>query len=105
MVSHIPVPGWVLLYHIPVPILVALPSVPKGQRSYLLPHRIPQCESGELAPQETFTTLADAKILIEQWRKECNQVRPHSSLGYRPPALEAVQSALMLGNLTLEVVY
>jgi len=27
-------------------------------------------------------------VLIEQWRKEYNQVRPHSALGYRPPAPE-----------------
>ena len=42
----------------------------------------------ELLNREIFTTLTEAKVLIEQWRKEYNQVRPHSSLGYRPPALE-----------------
>ena len=31
----------------------------------------------------------EAKILIERWRREYNQIRPHSSLGYRPPAPEA----------------
>ena len=31
----------------------------------------------------------EAKVLIEQWRREYNQVRPHSSLGYRPPYPEA----------------
>jgi len=40
----------------------------------------------ELLNREIFTTLTEAKVLIEQWRKEYNQVRPHSSLGYRPPA-------------------
>jgi len=35
------------------------------------------------------TTLTEARVLIEQWRREYNQVRPHSSLGYRPPAPEA----------------
>ena len=35
-------------------------------------------------------TLEEAKILIEQWRKEYNQVRPHSAKNYRPPAPEAV---------------
>jgi len=44
----------------------------------------------ELLNLELFTTLEEAKILIEQWRKEYNQVRPHSALGYRPPAPEAV---------------
>jgi putative transposase len=43
----------------------------------------------ELLNREIFTTLAEAKILIEQWRREYNQIRPHSSLGYRPPAPEA----------------
>ena len=43
----------------------------------------------ELLNREIFTTLTEAKILIEQWRKEYNQVRPHSSLSYRPPAPEA----------------
>ena len=43
----------------------------------------------ELLNREIFTTLIEARILIEQWRKEYNQVRPHSSLGYRPPAPEA----------------
>ncbi|MFC1926839.1 transposase, partial [Chloroflexota bacterium] len=43
----------------------------------------------ELLNCETFTTRVEAKILIEQWRREYNQVRPHSSLGYQPPAPEA----------------
>jgi len=43
----------------------------------------------ELLNREVFYTLTEAKVLIEQWRKEYNQVRPHSSLGYRPPAPEA----------------
>ena len=42
----------------------------------------------ELLNGEIFTTLTEAKILIEQWRREYNQVRPHSALGYRPPAPE-----------------
>ena len=40
----------------------------------------------ELLNREIFYTLQEAKILIEQWRKDYNHVRPHSSLGYRPPA-------------------
>ncbi len=43
----------------------------------------------ELLNREVFTTLTEAKVLIEQWRREYNQVRPHSSLGYRPPTPEA----------------
>jgi putative transposase len=44
----------------------------------------------ELLNREIFTSLTEAKVLIEQWRREYNQVRPHSSLGYRPPAPEAI---------------
>jgi putative transposase len=44
----------------------------------------------ELLNREIFTTLEEAKVLIEQWRKEYNQVRPHSSLGYLPPAPETI---------------
>jgi len=44
----------------------------------------------ELLNREIFTTLREAKVLIEQWRREYNQVRPHSSLKYKPPAPEAV---------------
>jgi transposase InsO family protein len=43
----------------------------------------------ELLNREIFTTLIEAKVLISGWRQEYNQVRPHSSLGYRPPAPEA----------------
>jgi len=34
----------------------------------------------------------EAKVLIERWRHHYNTVRPHSSLGYRPPAPEAIQT-------------
>ena len=44
----------------------------------------------ELLNREIFTTLAEANILIERWRMDYNHIRPHSSLGYRPPAPEAV---------------
>lgn len=43
----------------------------------------------ELLAREQFDTLLEAKVLIERWRREYNTVRPHSSLGYRPPAPEA----------------
>ena len=43
----------------------------------------------ELLNGEIFDTLWEAKVLMERWRKEYNQRRPHSSLGYRPPAPEA----------------
>jgi len=34
--------------------------------------------------------LKEAQVVIEQWRKHYNTVRPHSSLGYRPPAPQAI---------------
>ena len=46
----------------------------------------------ELLNGEVFYTLAEAKILIEAWRRHYNTVRPHSSLGYRPPAPETSPS-------------
>jgi len=49
----------------------------------------------ELLDREIFTTLEEAKVLIEQWRREYNQVRPHSSLKYQPPAPEAILTVLM----------
>jgi putative transposase len=51
----------------------------------------------ELLNREIFTTLTEARVLIEDWRKEYNQVRPHSAKGYKPPAPEA----RMLETLTL----
>ena len=44
----------------------------------------------ELLNTEIFYTLKEAKVLIERWRQHYNTIRPHSSLGYRPPAPEAV---------------
>jgi transposase InsO family protein len=44
----------------------------------------------ELLNAEVFHTLAEAKVLIEQWRRHYNTQRPHSSLGYRPPAPEVL---------------
>lgn len=40
----------------------------------------------ELLNGELFYTLREAQVLIEQWRVYYNTLRPHSSLGYRPPA-------------------
>ena len=48
----------------------------------------------ELLNREIFTTLEEAKVLIGQWRKEYNQVRPHSALGYRPPAPETILTTI-----------
>lgn len=45
-----------------------------------------ECLNGEI-----FYTLKEAKVLIERWRVHYNTIRPHSSLGYRPPAPETIQ--------------
>ena len=57
----------------------------------------------ELLDREIFDTLLEAQVLIAGWRKEYNQVRPHSSLGYKAPAPEAIEPCL-IPALTLEVV-
>lgn len=44
----------------------------------------------ELLDREIFYSLTEAKVLIEMWRKHYNGIRPHSSLGYRPPAPETI---------------
>jgi putative transposase len=49
----------------------------------------------ELPKQEIFMTLQEAKILVERWRWEYNHIRPHSSLGYRPPAPEAKKPVIL----------
>ena len=38
----------------------------------------------ELLNGEIFYTLREARVLIEQWRRHYNTIRPHSALGYRP---------------------
>lgn len=48
----------------------------------------------ELLNGEIFYNLAEAKVLIEAWRRHYNTVRPHSRLGYRPPAPEAATPPL-----------
>jgi len=57
----------------------------------------------ELLNREIFTSLTEAKILVGQWCKEYNQVRPHSALNYPPPApestLPSVDSDLTSGTI------
>ena len=48
----------------------------------------------ELLDGEVFHTVREAQVLIEQWRQHYNTVRPHSALGYRPPAPEVVMPTL-----------
>ena len=49
----------------------------------------------ELLDGEIFYTLVEARVLIEAWRRHYNTIRPHSSLGYRPPAPETATPPLV----------
>jgi transposase InsO family protein len=44
----------------------------------------------ELLNGEIFDTVVEARVIVERWRREYNQKRPHSALGYLPPAPEAI---------------
>ena len=48
----------------------------------------------ELLDGEIFSTLREAQIIIESWRRHDNTVRPHASIGYRAPAPEVFVPAL-----------
>jgi putative transposase len=54
----------------------------------------------ELLNRELFTTLKEAQVLIERWRKEYNEFRPHSARCYQPPAPVAILPAATPGTLT-----
>jgi putative transposase len=47
----------------------------------------------ELLDGEIFYSLREAEVVIESWRRHYNSVRPHASLGFRPPAPEVVLPA------------
>ncbi|MBL6082210.1 transposase, partial [Belnapia sp. T18] len=46
----------------------------------------------ELLDGEIFYSLREAEVVIESWRRHYNTVRPHASLGFRPPAPEVFMS-------------
>ncbi len=50
---------------------------------------------------EIFTALMEARVVIENWRRECNHIRPHSAPGYRPPAPVAKMPVSMPLTTTL----
>jgi len=50
--------------------------------------------NAELLDGEIFYSLAEARIVIESWRRHYNTVRPHGSLGYKPPAPEVFVPAM-----------
>ncbi len=51
---------------------------------------------------EIFYTLKEAQVITEQWRWHYNRIRPHSALGYRPPALETTGSELTIRKINEE---
>lgn len=53
----------------------------------------------ELLNGEIFYTLREAQVLIERWRIHYNTVRPHGSLGYRPPAPETAYAKPLIAEL------
>ena len=55
----------------------------------------------ELLDGEILYALKEAKIVIETWRRHCNAVRPHASLGYRTPAPEVMVPRLTAWPATL----
>ena len=55
----------------------------------------------ELLDGEIFYSLREAQIIIESWRRHYNTVRPHASLGYRPPAPEVFVPAFAAWPATL----
>jgi putative transposase len=54
----------------------------------------------ELLAREVFDTLLEAKVLVARWRRHYNQARPHSALGYRPPAPETFRLAAATAEAT-----
>jgi len=55
----------------------------------------------ELLNLEIFDTLLEARVLIERWRRHYNEVRPHSSLGYRSPAPATILPSCLSDFATL----
>jgi len=48
----------------------------------------------EILDGEIFTTVKEAKVLTAWWKRQYNHVRPHSSLGYRPPAPVVIRTPI-----------
>ena len=52
----------------------------------------------ELLDREVFYALLEVKVLTGQYRQTYNRIRPHSSLGYRPPAPELSSLQILSRN-------
>jgi len=57
----------------------------------------------ELLNGEIFYSLEEVRIVTDWWRNHYNRARPHSSLGYRPPARETTKPAWPLGSAALRL--
>jgi transposase InsO family protein len=55
----------------------------------------------ELLDREAFGSLAEAKLVVEDWRRSYNERRPHSSLGYQSPAAFAATVHAATGSAAL----
>ena len=72
------------------------------------PSEISYCESfnskqrDEFLNGEIFYSLKEMKVLVERWMVHYNTVRPHSSLGYRPPAPAAWHAENKTGHGKME---
>ena len=55
----------------------------------------------ELLNGEVFYTLQEVRVVTDLWRRHCNHYRPHSALGYRPPAPEVISSNTGIPALAL----
>ena len=53
----------------------------------------------ELLDREIFYTLQEVQVLTGEYRQTYNRIRPHSSLGYSPPAPQVVLAADMVPTL------
>lgn len=67
-----------------------LPGVESNLGALLLGERFNSRLRAELLTAEIFYGLEEAKVIIEAWCKHYNTKRPHSSLGYQPPAPDAL---------------
>ena len=56
----------------------------------------------ELLNGEVFYNLKEAQVMVENYRQEYNQIRPHSSLNYQPPAPEVKLKTSKLLTLNLD---
>ena len=61
-----------------------------GQRKQKTVQTAKVAGTDELLNREVFYTLTEARVLIEDWRRTYNTIRPHGALNYRPPAPETI---------------